>query len=72
MIHLLSFNWQRVDHQKLIDDVINNWTMSLDSSEVLDKMNAANVPVGLVYNAKDIGMYPSRTGWCFVLDDFSS
>jgi len=54
----LSSNPGRVAHVQEIDAAIGQWTRSRTVAEVLATLNAANVPVGRVYTAKDIAEDP--------------
>ncbi|CAJ0628068.1 14046_t:CDS:10 [Entrophospora sp. SA101] len=47
-------NKQRVKHQQLIDDAINNWTKTLTSKQVIESLEQVGVPCGGIYNIKDI------------------
>ena len=50
----LASNAGRVTHQTLIDDAIADWTKSQTSEEVMSILDAADVPVGLIYNVEDM------------------
>ena len=50
----LASNAGRVTHQTLIDDAIAEWTKSQTSEEVMSILDAADVPVGLIYNVEDM------------------
>ena len=50
----LSHNAGRVEHEKLIDDALAAWTRSLDSAEVLSRLEEADVPSGPIYSVADI------------------
>ncbi|MEM7254349.1 MAG: CaiB/BaiF CoA-transferase family protein [Pseudomonadota bacterium] len=50
----MADNEGRVVHEKAIDDAITAWTKTLDSSEVLAKLEAAEVPAGPIYTVADI------------------
>ncbi len=50
----LADNAGRVKRVAEIDDAIGAWTQTRSIQEVLDALNAARVPVGRVYTAKDI------------------
>lgn len=47
-------NADRVAHEEEVDGAISAWTATLDAAEVVERMEAAEVPVGLLYSAKDI------------------
>jgi crotonobetainyl-CoA:carnitine CoA-transferase CaiB-like acyl-CoA transferase len=47
-------NKSRTDHAELLDINIENWTKSLDLSEVLEKLDEAGVPAGSIYSIEDI------------------
>ena len=49
-----STNKDRVKHQELIDGAISEWTKTLTSEQVLEKLKKANVPCGSIYNIEDI------------------
>ncbi len=44
----------RVEHQEYIDGVIAVWTRSLTSTEVIDTLESAEVPVGPIYSVADM------------------
>ena len=50
----LADNAGRVEHEKLIDDALAAWTRSLDSAEVLSRLEEADVPSGPIYSVADI------------------
>ena len=50
----LADNAGRVEHEAEIDEAITRWTSSLTSSEVIEKLEAAQVPVGPIYNVADM------------------
>lgn len=50
----LAHNAGRVEHEKLIDDALVEWTRSLDSAEVLSRLAEADVPSGPIYSVADI------------------
>ena len=50
----LAHNAGRVEHEKLIDDALAEWTRSLDSAEVLSRLAEADVPSGPIYSVADI------------------
>ena len=47
-------NQKRVEHQELIDRVINEWVQKNTAERVLEKLNEAVVPNGLLYSIVDI------------------
>jgi crotonobetainyl-CoA:carnitine CoA-transferase CaiB-like acyl-CoA transferase len=47
-------NKDRVKYQELIDGAINEWTKSLTSKQVLEKLEKVDVPCGSIYNIEDI------------------
>ena len=47
-------NTGRVAHEREIDEAISVWTKTLDASAVLDKLAAAAVPAGPIYNVGDM------------------
>ncbi len=47
-------NTGRVAHEREIDEAISAWTKTLDASAVLDKLAAAAVPAGPIYNVEDM------------------
>nr|AAG39453.1 hypothetical protein [Pseudomonas alcaligenes] len=44
----------RGENQRELDEIINKWTLRHDSSFVIDCLVEKGVPVGLIYNAKDM------------------
>ena len=50
----LSRNSGRVKNQKKIDDAIAFWASSNSSEEVMQALEKAEVPVGLIYSIKDM------------------
>ena len=50
----LAHNAGRVEHEKLIDDALAEWTRSLDSTEVLARLAEADVPSGPIYSVAEI------------------
>ncbi len=50
----LAHNAGRVEHQQEIDTAIAAWTATLDSREVLARLEAAEVPAGPIYNVADM------------------
>lgn len=47
-------NAGRVEHQEFIDGAIAVWTRALPSTEVIARLEAADVPVGPIYNVADM------------------
>ncbi len=47
-------NADRVKHEADVDGAISAWTATLSAAEVATRMEEAQVPVGLLYDAKDI------------------
>jgi crotonobetainyl-CoA:carnitine CoA-transferase CaiB-like acyl-CoA transferase len=47
-------NAGRVRHEAAIDAAISAWTSTMDAAEVLDKLAAASVPAGPIYNVADM------------------
>jgi len=54
----LAGNTGRVARVAEIDEAIGAWTTPRSVAEVLDALNAANVPAGRIYTAKDIAEDP--------------
>jgi crotonobetainyl-CoA:carnitine CoA-transferase CaiB-like acyl-CoA transferase len=50
----LADNQGRVAHEQEIDAAISAWTASLDAAEVLQRLEAAAVPAGPIYNVEDM------------------
>lgn len=50
----LAGNAGRVEYQQEIDAAITAWTATLDSQEVLARLEAAEVPAGPIYNVADM------------------
>ena len=50
----LAGNAGRVEHQAEIDAALAAWTATLDSGEVLARLEAAEVPAGPIYNVADM------------------
>ena len=44
----------RGSHQRLLDGLIEEWTMTLPTKQVLELMDKAGVPAGLIYRAPDM------------------
>ena len=51
-------NTGRVAHEAEVDGAIASWTATLPAGEVLRRLEAADVPVGPLYSAKDIAQDP--------------
>ncbi|MGE0453164.1 MAG: CaiB/BaiF CoA transferase family protein [Vicinamibacteria bacterium] len=51
-------NAARVDHEAEVDQALSAWTGALTAAEVVAKLEAAEVPVGLLYDARDIADDP--------------
>ncbi len=51
-------NALRVQHELEVDGAISAWTATLPATEVLARMEAAGVPVGRLYDARDIAQDP--------------
>ncbi len=50
----LADNAGRVAQQELLDRAIADWTAALPASEVISQLEAADVPVGLIYDVADM------------------
>jgi crotonobetainyl-CoA:carnitine CoA-transferase CaiB-like acyl-CoA transferase len=50
----LADNSGRVAHQSEVDDAISRWTASLNSNQVLEILEQAEVPCGPIYNVADM------------------
>ena len=50
----LAENAGRVEHERLIDDAITNWTRQHPFSFVLSQLEKAEVPAGPIYSIADI------------------
>jgi len=50
----LAHNSGRVDQQTVLDDAIAGWTAGLSAAEVVASLEAAEVPVGLIYDVADM------------------
>lgn len=50
----LADNAGRVTQQDMLDQAIAGWTASLTAAEVIAKLEAADVPVGLIYDVADM------------------
>ncbi|WDL97607.1 CaiB/BaiF CoA transferase family protein [Alicyclobacillus sp. ALC3] len=44
----------RGEHQKVLDDLVEEWTRTLDATDCLDILATAGVPSGPIYSAKEI------------------
>jgi crotonobetainyl-CoA:carnitine CoA-transferase CaiB-like acyl-CoA transferase len=51
-------NRDRVEHEAEVDGALARWTGSLAAAEVVRALEAAEVPVGLLYSAEDIARDP--------------
>ena len=54
----LADNAGRVAQQEMLDQAIANWTASLSAAEVVGQLEAADVPVGLIYDVADMMQDP--------------
>lgn len=50
----LAHNVGRVQHEQEIDVALAAWTATLDSNEILERLETAQVPSGPIYNAADM------------------
>jgi crotonobetainyl-CoA:carnitine CoA-transferase CaiB-like acyl-CoA transferase len=50
----LAHNSGRVEQEARLDRAIADWTASLTAAEVVDALEAADVPVGLIYSVEDM------------------
>ncbi len=50
----LAHNPGRVEHETLLDDAIGAWTRRHDAANVIDVLEAADVPVGPILNVADM------------------
>lgn len=50
----LAHNAGRVQHEREIDAALSDWTATLDSSEVLARLDTAEVPAGPIYSVADM------------------
>ena len=50
----LADNAGRVEHQEEVDGAISRWTAKLDSGDVLERLAAASVPSGPIYDVADM------------------
>jgi crotonobetainyl-CoA:carnitine CoA-transferase CaiB-like acyl-CoA transferase len=50
----MAHNDGRVTHEREIDDAIESWTATLESGEVLARMEQARVPAGPIYSVADM------------------
>jgi formyl-CoA transferase len=64
----LARNDGRVAKVDMIDAAIGAWTAELTIGEVIDAMNEASVPVGRIYNARDIVEDPHYRDRAMVMD----
>jgi len=54
----LADNAGRVEHQQEVDDAISQWTATLDSKAVLERLTEASVPSGPIYSVADMMQDP--------------
>jgi len=54
----LATNAGRAQHDALVDGAIAEWTATKTAAEVVEVLEAADVPVGRIYNAADIAADP--------------
>lgn len=50
----LADNAGRVEHQQEVDDALSEWTARHEAQEVLDLLEEARVPAGLIYSVADM------------------
>ncbi len=50
----LTDNAGRLKHQERVDGAIADWTMTLTSTEILEVLEEARVPAGLIYSVADM------------------
>ena len=50
----LADNAGRVAQQEMLDQAISTWTATLSAAEVVSQLEAADVPVGLIYDVADM------------------
>ncbi len=50
----LKDNAGRLEHQESVDGAIADWTRSLDAATILDRLEQARVPAGLIYSVEDM------------------
>lgn len=50
----LQSNAGRLDHQEVVDGAIADWTRTLNATEVLEVLENARVPSGLIYSVVDM------------------
>lgn len=50
----LADNAGRIDQQEMLDQAIAEWTANRTAAEVVDTLEAADVPVGLIYDVADM------------------
>ena len=60
----LSDNAGRVEHQEEVDGAISLWTAGLDSGDVLERLVAASVPSGPIYDVADMMGDPHYNARC--------
>ncbi len=51
-------NQARVENSDVLDAIIGDWTMTIDSSEALELLEAANIPTTKIYTTADIAEDP--------------
>lgn len=66
----LENNAGRVPQAKKIDAAITEWTSKRSQSEVIDALNASQIPVGRVYDIADIAEDPHYKDREMILDSF--
>lgn len=64
----LAHNDGRVAQVTLIDEVIGNWTKNKDQAEVIELLSEHDIPVGRVYDVKDIAEDPHYKARDMVLE----
>jgi crotonobetainyl-CoA:carnitine CoA-transferase CaiB-like acyl-CoA transferase len=64
----LKSNDGRVAHNELLDRAISEWTMTRDMTDVLDVLDAADVPSSRIYSAADIVVDPHYKAREMILD----
>ena len=50
----LASNPGRVEHEAEIDAALEQWCASADAAELLQRLDAARVPAGPIYNVEDM------------------
>ena len=51
-------NLSRVEHVVELDRIISDWTLGLDSAELVERLEEANIPVTKIYTVADIAEDP--------------